>query len=238
MIRQQPRRAHPDVLPPVAVVVPDADAGGRHRLAENDHGRLPEATRRVLVQLLSGPYVMRERHPLLWPALLRDEDAVRERLGDLFLVLVLDREVGLAYVKALTSPTQALPRTLRSTPLTLIDTALVLHLRGLLLRAEASATRVFVGRDEIDDHLGVYRSATGTDPVTFAKRVNASVMKMKNNSVLLGTGEEERFEISPILGLVFDADEVIAVTAELRRLVTGVPGGEAADDERESEDDQ
>lgn len=229
MIRQQPRRAHPDVLPPVPVAADEADAGARHRLTETDRGRLPEETRRVLVQLLSGPYVMRERHPKLWPALLRDEDAVRERLGDLFLVLVLDRDAGLAYVKAMTSPTAALPRTIRSTPLTLIDTALVLHLRGLLLRAEASVTRVFVGRDEIDDHVGVYRPATGTDPVTFAKRVNASVVKLKNNSVLLTTDEEDRFEISPILGLVFDADEVIAVTAELGRLVAGDDAG--VDDE-------
>lgn len=130
MIRQQPRRAYPDVLPPVPVAADEADADARHRLTETDRGRLPEETRRVLVQLLSGPYVMRERHPKLWPALLRDEDAVRERLGDLFLVLVLDRDAGLAYVKAMTSPTAALPRTIRSTPLTLIDTALVLHLRG------------------------------------------------------------------------------------------------------------
>lgn len=77
--------------------------------------------------------------------------------------------------------------------------------------------------------MGVYRPATGTDPVTFAKRVNASVVKLKNNSVLLTTDEEDRFEISPILGLVFDADEVIAVTAELGRLVAGDDAG--VDDE-------
>lgn len=220
MSRTRPRRAYPDDLPPLAPEDEDAPPQS-HRLTANDHGRLPEGTRRVLVQLLMGPYVMRDRHPRLWPSLLADEDAIRERLGDIFCDLVLDRDAGLAYVRTMNPDGADLPRTIRSTPLTLIDTALVLHLRGLLLRAEASSARIFVGRDEIDEQLAVFRSATGTDQATFAKRVNASVTKMKNNSVLLGTGEDDRYEISPILGLVFDADEVIAVTAELRRLAAG-----------------
>lgn len=228
----RPRRAYPDVLPPVAL--PPEGPDDRRRLTASDHGRLPEGTRRVLVQLLSGPYVMRDGHPKLWPSLLADEAAVRERLGDLFCELVLDREAGLAYVRSMASEGADLPRTIRSTPLTLIDTALVLHLRSLLLRAEASTGRVFVGRDEIDEHLAVYRSAAGTDQATFAKRVNASVSKMKANSVLLGTGEDDRFEVSPILGLVFDADEVLAVTAELRRLADGdASRAEPSEDEGE-----
>ena len=148
-----------------------------------------------------------------------DEAAIRERLGDLFLDLVLDREAGLAFVRNMTSAEADLPRVIRSTPLTLIDTVLVLFLRDRLLRAAASDRRVFVGRDEIDDATSVYRTASGTDAVGFARRVNASVEKLKNANVLLGTGEEERYEVSPILGMVFDADEVLAVTAELRALV-------------------
>ena len=160
----------------------------------------------------------RARHPRLWPSLVADEAAIRERLGDLFLELVLDREAGLAFVRNMSSPDSDLPRVIRSTPLTLVDTVIVLFLRDRLLRAAASDRRVFVGRDEIDDATSVYRAASGTDAVGFARRVNASVEKLKNANVLLGTGEEERYEVSPILGMVFDADEVLAVTAELRGL--------------------
>lgn len=43
---------------------------------------------------------------------------------------------------------------------------------------------------------------------------------MKANSVLLGvTGSDDRWEISPVLALVFGADEVAAVTSDLERLV-------------------
>ncbi|MFT4293825.1 MAG: DUF4194 domain-containing protein [Micropruina sp.] len=203
-----PRRAYDDILPAARREEPDAPTSAG----------LPESTSRALVQLLQGPYLMRERHPRLWPALLADEPVIRQRLADLFLDLVIDPDAGLAFVRNRSDPDADLPRVIRSSPLTLIDTALVLHLRDLLLRAEASEGRVFVGRDEIDDHLGVYAAASNTDRVTFAKRVNASVEKLKKNSVLLSSAEEGRYEISPILAMVFDADQVLAVARELRAL--------------------
>jgi len=222
-----PRRVFEDVMPSSEVSdsgAPDGPTG----LTPTDRGGLPEAVRRVLVQLLKGPYVMRERHSQLWPTLVTHEGVVRERLGDLFLELVLDRDAGLAFVRNMSAPDVELPRVIRSTPLTLIDTALVLYLREQLLRAEAAASRVFVGRDELDDHLAVYRSAADTDSATYARRVNASVEKMKNASVLLGTPEDGRFEISPVLAMVFDADEVIAVARELRGLVARATGENGA----------
>ena len=221
-----PKRAYADVLPPVPDAPEEADRGGP--LAPDDPGRLPEATRRVLVQLLKGPYILRDRHSKLWPALVRDEAVIRERLGDLFLVLVLDRDRGLAFVRNYEAAEVDVPKVIRSAPLTLIDTALVLFLRAHRLKAEATVERVYVGRDDIDDHLRVYQPEIGVDPVTFTRRVTTSVNKMKEASILLETKEPERYEISAILDLVFDADEVLAVTKELkdlvdRRATTGEP---------------
>lgn len=218
---QAPRRAHPDLLPRVLTEEPAPSPAAPHTLSETDRGRLPEGSRRALVKLVQGPYLMRSAHPNLWPALLADEDAIRERLGDLFLDLVLDIEAGLAFVRAMTAPDRDLPKTIRSIPMTFIDTALLLYLRELLLRADAGAARVFVGRDEIDDQLAGYRADENTDHVTYARRVNASVEKLKKASILLGTKEEDRYEVSPVLAMVFDADAVLGVTAELRRIAAG-----------------
>ena len=184
-----PKRAYTDVLPPVVVEREETASG---QVAPDDPGRLPEATRRVLLQLLKGPYILRSRHPKLWPALVVGEAVIRERLGDLFLVLVLDHDRGLAFVRNFEAPEVEVPKVIRSAPLTLIDTALVLFLREHRLKAEATADRVYVGRDEIDDHLGVYQPDTGVDAVAFGKRVNASVNKMKEASVLLETKEPDR----------------------------------------------
>jgi len=231
---QSPRRAHPDLLPPVPEAESALSTPQPHALTPTDRGRLPESSRRALVKLVQGPYLTRDAHPNLWSALLADEDSIRERLGDLFLDIVLDLEAGLAFVRPMTAPDRDLPKTIRSIPMTFIDTALLLHLRELLLRADAGAGRVFVGRDEIDDHLAAYRAEENTDHVTYSRRINACVEKLKKASILLTTNEEERYEISPVLAMVFDADAVVAVTAELRRLAAGeATAVSSTDDESE-----
>lgn len=203
-------------------------------LFPGDTGTLQEATRRVLLQLLRGPYIHRDRHPKLWPVVIRDEQVLRSRLADLFLSLVVDTDRGVAFIRN-AEPAQAdeIPKVTRSTPLSLIDTGLVLLLRDALLRAETQDTRAFIDRGEIDDALSVYRPATSTDRAGFERRVNSSVERFKSNSVLLSTAEEDRFEISPVLALIFDADEVATVREAIDRLLDGTqPDGTRQDDTR------
>jgi len=231
-----PKRAFLDTTPTPTEEAVESPSAQDSPFGPSDHGTLRPDTRRVLVQLVRGPYVMRERHPGLWSALEADESAVRQGLGNLFLELVLDKESGLAFARNL-STEEDVPKVIRSTPLTLIDTALLLFLRDKLLRGESA--RVFVGRDEIDDQLGVYGSATDTDPVGLSKKITTSVNKMKDNSVLLRTEEEGRFEVSPILRMVFDAEQVTAVAQELRQLLdTGdsIPQDTDTEEDEEGED--
>ena len=181
-------------------------------LSDND---LSFDAKRLLVQLVKGPYVAQQRAPNLWSALVANEKLIRVSLNNMFLELVIDHDQGLAFARNQRS-SQDLPKMMRSLPLTLIDTALVLFLRQCLLRNEG---RVFVGRDEIDDQLSIYGQVSQTDVVLFRKRMNSSVKKMTDINVLQPTDEDGRFEISPILRMVFDADEVKAVAAELHNLL-------------------
>ncbi len=183
-----------------------------------DHGELAPATRRVLLALIRGPYLRAASGDgRLWGALIRDEAVVRARLADVYLDLVLDVDGGLAFVRNLA--VEDAPKVVRTHPLTLLDTALLLFLRRRLLAQQGSDVRAFVGRDEIEDQLRSYRRADVTDKKGFDDRVGASINKMKKNSVLLATDDDERWEVSPVLALVFGADEVAAVTGELERLV-------------------
>ena len=188
-------------------------------LWDGDPGTLPRDTRRALVRLLQGPYLTLELHPDLWNALLTDEVAIRRHLGDLFLELVVDREAGLAFTRNAPDPTGAAPSVMRTMPLTLVDSVLLLHLRTLLLRTTTPGERVFVDRDEIDEQLDVYRPHASTDHAGFLRRVSSSVDKLKRASLLRETDVPERYEISPVLALVFTANEVAAVAAEYRRLL-------------------
>jgi hypothetical protein len=197
------------------------DAGPRPgALWPDDSGQLPDTTRRALLALVRGPYVSYARNGNLWSAILRDEDALRSRLHELFLDLVIDSTALVAYVRNVDAPDADLPKSVRSASLTFLDTALLLVLRQHLVTAVGS-DRVIVGKDEIIEQLEVYRERS-TDRAGFAKRVSASWGNMKKFGLISDSStSEDRVEISPVLRLVFGPDEVAAVRAEYRRIANG-----------------
>ncbi|WP_159624176.1 DUF4194 domain-containing protein [Actinomyces sp. zg296] len=188
-------------------------------LWDGDAGTLPRATRSAIVRLVQGPYLSAALHPEPWQALMADLDAVRHHLANMFLSLIVDREAGFAFVRNADDPTGQAPSVVRAMPLTLIDTALLLYLRTLLLRAMGGGQRVFVDRSELIDHLAIYRRRASTDLSGFERRVSASITKMVKASLLRSTSVDERYEISPILALVFGADQVAAVAAQYEAML-------------------
>ncbi|MCC4587836.1 DUF4194 domain-containing protein [Xanthomonas melonis] len=184
-----------------------------------DTGQLPVEARRALCQLLSGPSVDAQRHGRLWPALLRSEAGIRSALSELFLELVLDREAGIAFTRQADTGELETPVLLRSSPLTFIDSVLLLHLRQQLADADARGVRAVVEDAELGDALAVYEKNLSTDRAGFLRRVATAVQKMKDNHVLTRLrGEETRYEVSPALKLLFSAEDVAALGQVYRQL--------------------
>lgn len=202
--------AHPDDAQPAGV------------LFVNDTGELPLDTRRVLVQLLSGPALEGRRHPRLWPVLLRDEQVIRRRLAELFLELVLDRDLQVAFTSQVVAEELDIPILLRRAQLTFIDSVLLLFLRQRLTQADSHGERAVISRDEMVENLTPYERAASTDRAGFSKRVNASIEKLKKHNILQKLrASEDRFEIAPTLKLLFSAEEIIALTALYDRMAAG-----------------
>jgi hypothetical protein len=188
----------------------------------NDTGELPLDTRRVLVQLLSGPSLEGRRHPRLWPVLLRDEQVIRRRLAELFLELVLDRDLQVAFTSQVVADELDIPILLRRAQLTFIDSVLLLFLRQRLTQADSHGERAVISRDEMVENLTPYERAASTDRAGFSKRVNASIEKLKKHNILQKLrASEDRFEIAPTLKLLFSAEEIIALTALYDRMAAG-----------------
>ena len=182
-------------------------------LYQGDSGELSLDTRRVLVQLLAGPSLDGQRHSKLWPILIRDEAAIRSRLSELFLQLVVDRDLQVAFTRQAQTGDLEVPRLLRRANLTFLDSILLLHLRQRLTQAEAHGDRAVVSTEEIVEFLGVYEQAGNTDRALFEKRIHASIEKIKKHSILRKIrSSEDRFEISPTLKLLFSAEEIQALT--------------------------
>ena len=178
-----------------------------------DSGELSLDARRVLVQLLAGPSLDVQRHSKLWPILLRDEVAIRSCLSELFLQLVIDHDLQVAFIRQADTGGLEVPRLLRRANLTFLDSILLLHLRQRLTYAESHGDRAVVSTDEIVEFLDVYEQHGNTDRALFERRIQASIEKIKKHSILRKIRfSEDRFEISPTLKLLFSAEEIQALT--------------------------
>jgi hypothetical protein len=199
-------------------VAPDAGVG----LFAGDKGELPLDTRRVLAQLLAGPSLDGRRHSKLWPALIRDETVIRGRLCELFLELVIDRDLQVAFTRRADVGNLEAPVLLRVAHLTFLDSVLLLFLRQRLMEADAQGQRAVVATEEMVDHLAVYERAVNTDRAGFHKRIQSSIDKIKKHSILQKIrAAEGRFEISPTLKLLFSAEAILSLCEMYQRMAAG-----------------
>jgi hypothetical protein len=213
---------------PVPDAVPTA-------LFPGDSGQLALDTRRVLVQLLAGPSLEARRHGKLWPVLLRDEDVLRQRLAELFLELVIDRDTQVAFMRQADTAELEVPLLLRRAQLTFLDSVLVLYLRQRLTQADSHGERAVVALDEILEHLTLYERAASTDRAGFARRVAASVEKVKKHNILAKIrGSEDRFEISATLKLLFSAEEIQSLAALYQQMAAGALPAAGVDEEADA----
>ena len=190
-------------------------------LFAGDCGELPLDTRRVLVQLLSGPTLDVKRHSRLWPVLLRDENVIRKYLCELFLELVIDSDLQVAFTRQADTDDLEVTKLLRHIQLTFIDSVLLLFLREQLAQAQTHGDRAVISKNDIVEHLEVYDKTGNTDKAGFNKRIHASIEKMKKHYILRKIrSSEDRFEVSPALKLLFSAEEIQALTKIYKNMNT------------------
>jgi len=207
-------------------------------LFSGDTGDLPLDTRRVLVQLLSGPSLDEHRHSKLWSILLRDEDIVRRRLADLFLELVIDYDLQVAFTRQAEQNDLEFPTLLRHAQLTFIDSVLLLYLRQELAQAASRGERAVVSKDNIIEHLRMYEKTGNTDRAGFDKRVYASIEKIKKNNILQKIrSSDDRFEISPTLKLLFSPEEIQALGKEYQRIAAGEQLADTTETQKDEEEE-
>jgi len=199
---------------------PEQPPAATEPLYQGDSGELSLEARRVLVQLLAGPSLDGRRHALLWPVLIRDEQAICSRLSELFLELVIDRDQQVAFTRQADTGEVDSPLLLRRAKLSLLDSILLLQLRQILTQADAHGERAVVSSAEMVELLGVYERVGSTDRALFERRIHASIEKIKKHSILRKIrASDNRFEVSPTLKLLFSAEEIQALTHSYAQLL-------------------
>ena len=204
-------------------------------LFEGDTGTLRVDERQLLVTLLRGPYLLRSEKPNLWNTLVNSRDRIVSRLNDLFLGLVMDSDLGIAFCRqADLGEMQAVPL-LRRVTLRFLDSVLLLEMRDRLLDAEATAERALISADNIEEILRGFDPAARTNEKLFKNHVNAVIARLLRRKLLIRVNDSVRlFEISMVLRLIFNAEEVASLKAafKAKRL------GETDPDEMPQDDDE
>ncbi|MFP7365563.1 DUF4194 domain-containing protein [Corynebacterium callunae] len=198
-----------------------------------DSGTLTFDSRRALVQLLKGPLLRKSKHSELWSAVTTDTEALRSRLADVFLDLIVDEDAGIAFTRmAVPDNELKIPVVLRVDRLKHVDTLILLHLRNEL-GLSAPGERVIVDVEELRDQVRSYQRTDDLDDAAYNKRFNSAITRIRNTYHLLDETETEgRFEVSPVLRHIFDVDTVTALRDEYARYAlsgapTGAPAGES-----------
>ena len=229
-----------DISPDVATDARDFAYGARDadpelpgtQLFEGDTGTLPFKTRQVLVHLLRGPYLRRDRSRHLWTELVASEAVLRSRLNDLFLDLAIDDETGIAFCRRPDTYESKAPSLLHTVRLKFLDSVLLLMLRSRLMRTAETGDRTVVAHAEIVEYLRDYDRTADRDVRLFDAHVGGVVKRLKDRKILVPlSGEELRYEVSPVLQLLFDATDVAALTEEYRKKAEELREDATADDE-------
>lgn len=179
-----------------------------------DTGRLTLAQRQLLVYLLKGPYLLRSDRPNLWNTLLMSREVIESSLSDLFLTLVMNEDMGVAFCRQADIGELEAPQFLRRFELRFLDSVLLLEMRERLYASDINAERALISIESIEEILKSFDAASKTNEKVFKQHVSAVVKRMTERKLLLRVSSNANlYEISIVLKLLFNAEEIEALKA-------------------------
>lgn len=170
---------------------------------------LPAAARRALTMLLTSRFITRSRNRSAWDALLAYENEIRERLSDMFLLLVVDRDYEVAFKRQ--DPAEDAPKLLRrDKPLHRDASLLLIHLRKEHAYTDAADDPVMITRAQVAEFLRPFREDGDGDEAKFEGRVDAAIRAVAELKLLTQDPDADYlFTVSPAVVPLIGADELM-----------------------------
>lgn len=239
-IEPKPVEERPEKRPEVDLVMQEA-VTAEPEVAETDAVALAPEIRRTLVSLLRVGVVLSAQKPKLFETLCRHQIAIGMHLANMYLRLLLDEASGVAFVLQQDleedDETETISLINRRT-LSLYDTLLLLVLRKHYQERErAGEQRVIIDIERIESHLTPFLPLTNNSKAD-RKKLNSALDKMTERYILSAIrGESERYEITPVIRYVVNAEFLEKMLVEYERLAqdgaTSPANQEEADDGEE-----
>ncbi len=196
-------------------------------------GRLAPDVRRALVELMRHGVVLASAKPQVFELLCRHRPLIEDHLADLYLRLLIDQAAGIALLlqqqetNEIRDEEESSALISRRT-LSLYDTLLLLVLRKHYQeRQTAGEQQVIIDTERIETQLTPFLPLVSSSRKE-GRRLSGAITRMKERKILATVrGDEERFEITPVIRYVVNAEFLEQMLAEYRSLVGEVPAGEA-----------
>lgn len=174
-------------------------------------GRLPPEARRALINLMRQGVIMVDSKRVLFEALCRYEALIQDHLADMYMRLLIDQKAGLALLLQQDLTGEAddddeVTSLISRRTLSLYDTLLLLVLRKYYQERETvGEQRVFIDIDRIEAQLTPFLPLTNSSR-SDRRQLNGALKAMKDRRVLAASrGDDERFEITPVIRYVVNA---------------------------------
>ncbi len=181
-------------------------------LYEGDTGRLSFEQRQLLVTLLRGPYLTQSEKPHLWKTLLMSRSVIESSLADLFLALIVDEDLGVAFCRQADVGELDAPQLLRQFSLSYLDSVLLLELRQRLLSAEVKGEKAVIALETMEELLKTFDASAKNNERLFKTHVNAVIKRLTARKLLRKLGDNTHlYEICLALKLVFNVEEIVAL---------------------------
>ncbi len=198
-------------------------------------GQLPHEARHVLIRLLRHGVILAKHSANHFQNVCRYQQPLRQHLADMYLRLVLDEAAGVAFIASVdeladdndtgtdtdndTVNLNDLPSLLTRRTLSLYDTIVLLVLRKHYQEREtAGEQRIIIDIDRMESYLCPFMPLINSYKLARQKLL-ATLQKLVEKRVLTAVrGSEARFEITPVIRYVVNADFLETMLADYQQL--------------------
>ncbi|MDO7208842.1 DUF4194 domain-containing protein [Acinetobacter nosocomialis] len=196
--------------------------------ASDELSSMPHEARRVVVYLMRQGTILAAENLKLFDVLCRYETAIRQHLAEVYIQLILDARQGVAYIINVesignendNSPlSDDFPTLIRKRTLTLYDTLVLLILRKYYQEREtAGEQKIIIDLERIQGNLIPFIPITNHESKDIRK-LSGTLDKFSEKKILsVIRGEEGRYEITPIIRYVVNAEFLQSLLSEYKQL--------------------
>ena len=191
----------------------DSRVTPHEELFPEDTGTCPLPVRHAIAALIKRRYISAEEDKIAWEGLMSDPDLVRSRLADCLLTLKLSRGAGIALAQQVELEDNTVPYKIKS--ITYFNNVQSLLITQLVTKyfadTAAGESIVWIEREEmVETMMRLFEDAS--DVAYSDQLMKQAVSAMERNHYLRAVGDD-RYQIMPIVGVVYTLDEIRALLA-------------------------